>query len=332
MKKIYNLLFLLVTILFLFFVLREVEYSKVYELLKTAKIGYFVLATLCMLISLLFWNLRWQNTMSNFQETNYFFLLITLFAGLFVNTITPGAGVGGEPLRAYLLKKKYGKTTGKFFAGIMADKLIYFLSHSIFLGVSLILAILFFNIPPALKLIFLGIFIITVAGLGIALYLSLRKEKKRNSKRKNYFSRYVFKKFEKIFRLKNYLKKGIRSILGIFRENIKDRKKLSKGIVYSFLLLMFKFISSYFLFLSLGFSVGIITVIVVFSISGLFGDISPIPGGIGIMEGVIFLLFSSQGIPPEISLSIALLNRTILLFYSLVVGGLCLIYSKWKII
>src|SRR3989338_11478116 len=102
MKKRFGILLTLIILILLVYVLKDLNPNEILSLLKQSSPVYFALAFLSVSISFLFWNLRFQNTIRGFvRETNFFFLLKVLMAGILVNTITPGTGIGGEPVRAH---------------------------------------------------------------------------------------------------------------------------------------------------------------------------------------------------------------------------------------
>ena len=86
---------------------------------------------------------------------------------------------------------------------------------------------------------------------------------------------------------------------------------------------------SYFLFLALGVEISIFIVFAVVFIGQIVADFSPIPGGIGLTESTSFLIYSLLGVAPEIALIVALFERIIYYFYTLVIGGLCLVYLRF---
>jgi len=327
MKKRYSLLFSAIVIFFFLYVLRGIEFREVYELFKTINLYYFLAALLCAIASLLFWNLRWQNSLNKLAKVNFFFLLKILFAGLFLNTITPGAGIGGEPLRAYLLREKYHKPMSKFFGAILADKFLHFLAYSGFLIFSLFYILFFFKINVSSKIFFFLLLI----GILVILYITLKiifSKKRIRTKlmvRTLYFFKFIKRRFTNIEIFNNYIDKRSKNIHYQLRSIIGDKKKLIMGIIYSIFFWILRFYMFYFLFLSFGIQVSYVLIIVVVSVSMVFGDISPLPGGVGLLEGVIFLLFSAIGIVPELALSVALLSRVIILFNSIFLGGICLL-------
>ena len=72
-------------------------------------------------------------------------------------------------------------------------------------------------------------------------------------------------------------------------------------------------------------------VLVVVSLGLLIGAISIFPGGIGVVESTMVLLYSTMGINFSAALLVAFLSRMIYYFFSIFVGGLSLIYLRMTI-
>ena len=66
------------------------------------------------------------------------------------------------------------------------------------------------------------------------------------------------------------------------------------------------------------------------TLSYAIGDLSPIPGGIGLVESSMFLLYSAMGVTGSLAITVVLLSRIIYYFYALVLGGLSFAYLKLK--
>jgi glycosyltransferase 2 family protein len=331
MKKRYNLFFGAILILLLFYLLKDIDFGEILKLLGKTNTFWIILSFAAFGFSFLLWNIRFRNSLGKLSNESFWFLLIVLFSGIFVNTITPGSNVGGEPVRAYYLSKKTKNSKSKFLGAILADKLlniIVFLFFVIFAIIFLVFTIgsLFkssmFNILIGIILVCL-VFWIIIKSVG--------KKKSFNFLLRVFYSLKIFrKKFKRISDFERYLKKRIGNTRGAFVETFNGWKKITFGIGISFLVWIFIFLASYFLFFALGIKISFLSVIVVISISYLIGDVSPIPGGIGVVEGSIILLYSGLGISVPLAIAVALLGRAIYYCYALGLGGLSLVYLRLK--
>ncbi|MFW6283639.1 MAG: hypothetical protein ACOC1P_06345, partial [Minisyncoccales bacterium] len=87
MKRGWIFLLIFVIFLLVFNVLKDIDFVRLYELLKNINYIYFGLAFLSCLVSFILWNLRFKNSVSVLvkEKISFFYLLWTLFAGVFIN-------------------------------------------------------------------------------------------------------------------------------------------------------------------------------------------------------------------------------------------------------
>jgi glycosyltransferase 2 family protein len=327
-KKVGAILTAIIIVL-LFFTLKDINFREVYLLLKQIKITYFLLASASYFIFLLIWNIRWKYTMKGFIDAKFFHLLKVLFAGTFLNTITPGTGIGGEPIRAYYLKKKYKKPKTKFLGYILADKTFNLLGFLIYLIFSLISINLVLNIALKPRLISTSAVIIILM-IAILFILAWKHANfKSNWLAKKLFKiRSIKKKFKKREKFKLFVEKRVKNLASSMKDVFKEKKKVYFGIGTSLLSRLFEFLAAYLIFLSLGVEVNFIAVITVVTISTLLGDISPTPGGIGIVEGSMILLYTAVGLPAALAATAALLTRVVYYLLTIGLGGLSLLWLR----
>ncbi|MFH1290842.1 MAG: flippase-like domain-containing protein [Nanoarchaeota archaeon] len=331
MRKRIGIPLIIIIIALLFYTLKDIDFIEAYNLLKQIKPLYFILAILSYFLYFLVWNARWMHTMQGFVKTSYCFLLRVLIAGVFVNTITPGTGIGGEPVRAYYLKKKYKHPKTKFLGYILADKTFNVISFSIFVIFSLVFLFFFLKIPLVSKAIILTILIaVVIAAAVIFLIWKNSRYEMRWLAEKLYKLRAIKKHFTNLAHFEKYLTRKVHNFTHVFKEVITNKNKIYFGIALSILLRLFEYLAAYLVFLSFGADVNFISIIVVVTLSHLLGDISPTPGGIGVVEGSMILLYSAIGIPPALAAVVALLTRVIYYFYTLLLGGLSLLWLKTK--
>lgn len=326
MKKRFGFLISLVVLALLVYVLKDVDFVEAYGLLLRADLFYLILAVAALGGSFLVWNLRWKVSLRSVVDADYFSLLRILMAGIFLNNITPGTGIGGEPLRAYYLKKKYGKSKSKFLGVILADKSFNYAVYLLFLVLSLLFVFVFLDISLNLKIIFQSLLLIVF--IVIVVFMYCRGKRRTDRVLSRIYRTGLFKGFrsKKVFR--EYVRKRVSRLRKVFQKVILDRKTFSIGIALSFVVWVLIFLSSWFLFLSFGERVSFLAVVVVVTIGYLIGDLSPVPGGMGLMEGTMFLMYSSMGISSSLAVVVSLLSRIIYYFFSLIIGGLSLTWLR----
>jgi len=104
---------------------------------------------------------------------------------------------------------------------------------------------------------------------------------------------------------------------------------LSTIFFITFLSLVCEFIRLWFVTAAFGFIINPLDTAIIFSISIIFGLISQIPLGMGVMEGSLSLLLERLGIPLEYSVPIVLVDRMISMYFVLVIGFI-VSYFSWN--
>lgn len=333
MKRKFEIIITIIVALLLFSILKDINFFEVYYLINNLNLLFFAFAFLACLVTFLLWNIRWKNTLESLISPNYWYLLIVLLAGVFINTITPGASTGGEPIRAHFLGKKYNQSKSKIFGSVVADKFFNLAVFLIFVIFSIVFIFIYVEISPRLKIFLETILSSIIISLIIAIFLIWRKTKFNADwiSEKFYRLNSIKKHFKTPEKFKSYINQKISNFTEVFSGIIKNKKKFWFGMFISVIYWLFLYLSSYLLFLSLNTNINFLSLIVVVTLSHLIGDVSPVPGGIGLTEGTMFILYSAIGIPPPIAIVVSLLSRIIYYFFSLLLGGLSLIYLRFAL-
>ena len=329
MKRYIKIFSTIVIFALVIYLLKKINLFEVYALFKRTDPLYFGLAFLFYFISVIIFTLRNTYFLKQIVKPNFLFLLNTTFAGFFVNIITPGSQIGGEPVRAYFIGKRYNKSKSKILGALFADRVVHG-AVSLFFGIfSVLFLIRFIDIPPEFKII-LQIFLFFVSlFIALCIFLNVRKI--------NFDLNVLFRKF-RILRWMNPFrrnKKLLERILKIMRhftksfaKTITHKKTLFAGIGLSLIYWIITYSIPYFLFLSFGIHLSFFFIIIATSLGSIIGDFSPTPGGMGVTEGFMIFLYSVMGVSLPLAITISLLTRFITYFYDLLVGGLNLIYLK----
>lgn len=334
MKKrhLLNFFLILIVLLLTLNVLRGIDFTEVLRLLKNIKVQYFFLAIASLFISYLIIVFRWQNSLRFVKKVPIRKLLILHWAGMFVNTITPGAQTGGEPVRAYFLGKMYKKSKTKFLGAILADKTFNFIIIISILVFSLLALSFFSNIPTQIK-IFLQIVISMIIIIIIILVFIYLKEYHLTFQEylvKTLHRRFLKRRFKKVSDFREYIEKRKNFFFKEYKKPFRNKKRVVFSIFLSLLSWLFVYFASYLIFLSFGIQINYVYILIVYSISEAVGALSPFPGGVGIMEASLILLYSLFSIPVSVALSVTILARFLHYFYALLVGGICLSYLRSK--
>jgi hypothetical protein len=305
------------------YVLWDINFYEVYLLIAKANLFYFFIAVLTMFVSFLVWNFRWTYTFRPVFKGDFGFLLHILFAGAFFNTVTPGAGIGGEPFRAHYLAKKYKKPRSLVFAYVLGDSFFKTAVLAFFIVFSVFFVLIFVKISSHLKLILELVLVFVIVMAAIILYLTFKKSHFKLGVlfKKLYFLRCIKKRFKTQEAFCEYLDTRMETFSKVFKKVVKNRNNLIVGISLSVVYWILHFLVAYFLFLSFDYRVNFLSVIIVFTLGEIIGNLSVAPGGIGVVETSTTLLFSAMGIPLALAFLVSFLTRVINYFFALVIGG-----------
>lgn len=271
-------------------------------IIKTISIPLLILAFTLSLANIGMKVYRWKCLSKYYyKDISWHDASLVSISSLFFANITPGKV--GDLYKAYFMKRKYG---------------MQFLD-----GVSMLFYERFFELT-ILFLVASGIVLIQLKGVTVVvleftmliLFLLLVF----------YFkSDFFIGMVEKIL-VKLPIKKTEASL------NLRIRKMPFPNIVMVFLItlisLILEFIRLWCVVLAFGFLLNPIQLSIFMSLAFIIGLVSQIPLGIGAMEGSLNYFIAAMGIPSATAIAIVLVDRTISMYFALVLG---FIYSKFSL-
>lgn len=327
MKRVWSIFFTLIIVALLGYVVKDINFYEVYLLVSHANLIWFSLAFLSTAGTFVVWNYRWAYMLRRYVRPKYWFLMKVLLAGSFFNTVTPGAGIGGEPFRAHFISQEYRRPKTKVLGYILGDTFFRMASLAVFIVFSVLFVLFFVQIGHTLKLILEGILVFILVSFGVVIFLILKKlDFDFGSLFKIFYKlKFVRGRFGSEKDFVHYLNRKISSFSGIFRKVVKRKENLVMGFLLSFVFWGLNFLCAYLLFLAFGMKVNFLSVIIVFTLGNIIGSISPVPGGVGVVESSMTLLYSAMGIAPSLALLVSFLQRMTYYFFSLFLGGMSLI-------
>jgi uncharacterized protein (TIRG00374 family) len=110
---------------------------------------------------------------------------------------------------------------------------------------------------------------------------------------------------------------------------LNDPKDWLLAIFYASLQHVFLIFALYFIFISLGYTPLIRVLMAGYSVGAAFVVVSPTPNGIGFVEGGLYLVFTSLGIPAPIATSAVIIYRGLTFWIPLFFGFI--VYQRGKI-
>lgn len=329
MKNFWRWILGIITFALVIYLLREVDFAEVWQLIVKANPWYLLLAFLVYGFSVLVLTSRFKYFLDPVTKSSYFFLLKNSLMGFFIGTVTPATQMGGDPIRAHYIGKKYGKSRSEIFGVVLADRFYHALVSFFFVLLSAFFAFTFLPLSHDLRLLLQGIFFLVIfltaiffvggflhkkynlSNWIINLIPSLRKKKVHKKRPRSKWKRIFLEHFGNFSQM--------------FKKELFDKKLAMIGITFSLVYWILGILVSYIMFFAFGTHVSFFLVMLVFNAGILIGEFSPTPGGIGLIEGGTFFIYSLAGISTSLALAVALLSRIIFYFYSLVLGGWSLV-------
>ncbi|MFQ5974913.1 MAG: flippase-like domain-containing protein [Candidatus Hydrothermarchaeales archaeon] len=314
-KKSIAFLFVIGAIIFAILI-KLIGLEDTIRTLKLADKRLFLLATLLQFIILAVRAYRWQYLLEDVGErVGLKDLYVIILAGTFGNNVTPGARVGGEPFKAYLLKKNFGIKARRGFATIVVERIYDFIVLAAMAIISYLYVMSMLDIERRSKFAITAVMIILIlllSGVANAIF----SERIAN----------------KIFHfLPERYKTGLLDAFPTFRENslnlIKNLKLFLSMFSITAILWLLDVARVVILFYSLNYPVSFMEITMVFTLSIFLSTIPFLPGGLGLTEGAMVGLYSAIGIPLVITVIATLLDRIIAYWLMIFMGGIAAVVT-----
>jgi len=323
-----NILFVFIigAIIFTIFI-NQVGPTKLISLMGNVNKPLILLVLIFNILNLIAFTKTWQ--LLTTTEISFFKLFKFYMIGAFISNITPSFGTGGEPVKAMLLGKETGISKAECFAGVLSQRMLNMFP---FLVLSIIgFGLLFFK--PELRLgiwEMLALLFSLLMGIGIfvlLIYFYVRKDKL--SSFVHFAIRFMapfIGLIKKGFDEKAYLEAvedSINSFHGGLQSIHQNKKGILQAVIFSFIGWCFDIMAIYTVFLSLGnTSLHISVLIITYTISMMIGWLPLLfPGGLGITDGTMVVLFVYGGVPLEIAVLATLLYRLASFWFNTILGG-----------
>lgn len=299
--------FLLAIALLVFIFTRfDVHPTEIWAVVQHANLAFFAVGFLVYYAAFVLRGLRWQRLLANVgfaRERGYKIpsipgLIEIIYLSWFVNCIVPAKL--GDAYRSYLLKRAAGISFSRIIGTILAERMIDIV---ILFTLLLASALLTFQgrVPTELNLtIAFGGLLVLVLLVGL---VAMRR-----------FGHVVERLVPGRFREK-YVKLQ-EGTLQSFR-----RRSLPALIGYTAMIWLLEGGRLFFVTRSLDTHIDLAVVIFIALASSLLTTLPLTPGGVGLVEGAVFVVLRTVGVDDATALSIALLDRLIN-YWSIVAGGI----------
>lgn len=234
------------------------------------------------------------------RDPGFFLALYSVrLAGEAFNIATPTASMGGEPVKAYLLRPRVPLQDG--LASVIVDKTSVVLAQGSFLFVGLALALALFPLPAALFYTMTGLLVAEALGVGGFVVAQLSGVFGGGLKFLNRMG------LDWAARHADTLDGLDRSVATFYRQH---RKRLGFSILFHFLGWLLGSLEVYLVLHFLGFPVSVVTALVIEAFASAIKFAAfMIPAGLGALEGGNMAVFAAFGLGAGLGLALTLIRR-----------------------
>ncbi len=285
--------------------------DDVLRALEEANKIYVLVAIGIQLVVMSLWDIKWSILARGLDvKLKRLPLFAMLLVGLALNNLTPSGRGGGEPVRAYLLSRSSGSDFRDTFASVMADKLFDTFPFTILAFVAMTYLVFTINLTTAMMATLLFAIAVCVVLLGFVIYVCFNQALGVKT------VRWIFRQLRRFIKrdLDEYEERTLEILLG-FQESLaflmKNRAIFIRAITIAFIVWFLEIMRVYVVFLSFDVNVALGMVAAVFLISTIVGMIPLLPGGVGIVDAMMILIYSMAGITPFIATAATLIERLI---------------------
>lgn len=285
--------------------------SQTVEAMKRSRKPLLLLAVSLQFLNVLIIAVRWRYLLEKVGSRIPLNALFTVvLAGNFMNNITPGARVGGEAYRAYLINRRFGVHAGEGIATILVERLFDFAVLFAFFIASYLYLAFTGEMSRAERTALSGVLLATTV-LFILFALLMKKEELLIG---------FFNRFPGVVRAK------LLEALQVFRISssglIRQRGIPAVMVLLTVLLWATEVIRPFFVFLALGVKVPFVAVALVTIVTMFVSAVPLFPGGLGVAEGTMLATYASLGIPTEVLAVVIVVDRAISYWLLTGAGGL----------
>jgi uncharacterized protein (TIRG00374 family) len=277
------------------------DLALVAEQFKNFKTEFLFLIMPLIFSSWLILYLRWAILLKNYNIKIPIKKNIMIYLAGFALAISPAKS--GELIKSVILKEKFNIPH----------------SHS----VPIIAMERFYDVIGTLVIVILGLWFLGISYVSLVIAASLILVFIFCM----VYSNKIFNKFLKILGRFRSLKKFTGHLISS-QQIIKESSKGKIAVISSLLTISYRLVESFAIyFVLLGFSIDALhylKIVATYSLSIIAGNVSFVPGGLGVTEGSLAGLFSLQGLSLSTSIALAIASRLFTLWFGVFVGFVCL--------
>ncbi len=313
---------LIAGIVLIFIFIQFVGYREFIDLLKRSNPLYLCLALVFQLLNLFFEAYKWKPLLESLKPNVSMRNVFTAtMIGIFFNNVTPSAKTGGEPMKTFLISKDENiSPVENVFATVTADRFIEALPFFVLAIFSVMYVNLFYSVGWATISLLSFVIIIYISILLVATYVCFNKKAGEKVVFKSL--RFIGRFSKRINKYEDLALSMVENFHQQFQLILRSKDSLYKSITASVIMWACWILRTYFVFLALGRPLNPLLVALVSTISLLVGLIPLLPGGVGIVEVTMTVLYASLKVGKNIALTATILDRILSFWFVLVFAGI----------
>jgi len=294
------------------------DFHQMFEALRSGNRLLIAAAIAIYFLSVGLWAIRWQVALSFLDyRISFGIRYLVLCAAIFLNNITPGARVGGDPFgRVYMVHGLEKMSYSSGMASAIGERAL-----TPFVVVSFLMAGLLLQFgQESLHLALLLIVAWILAALGTIFGPRLFFKKRVAVKGLNSIISHVLGWFGRHGNAQEIIE-GIDTFYSSSYATIDKWKKVLLIGSLSLLLGVIDVFRLYVVFLALGYHAKISVLLVASSLPTIVGIIPFLPGGLVLIEGSLISVLTAFGVPLDLAMAATVIERGISFILSTIVGG-----------
>ncbi len=322
-KKAFYILLFMAQICFLLLLLHFIDLTAIISTLTLADPLLILFVFFLEIFTLVVWTLRWKvlvDQLGNPCTLGNIFQAILI--GSFFNNITPAVRSGGEPIRAYVLTRRYGIPFRSCFGTVLGERIIETIPFIVLIAIGFFLSAIL--VRPDIAASLLGILAFFVWVFVTIVYTISRESISTK------FGLVLFRVIGdkrwidqlKDFRLSTMLAWS-------------DKKIFNLIVGFSTVYWSIELLKHYVIFRAIGFEVSIVYVIIAYIIIRTSGLV-PVPGGLGVIEGASIGVYVLLGVPTAVAATQTIIYRFFSFWFISLIGmistvqfGFQEIFERW---
>jgi uncharacterized protein (TIRG00374 family) len=298
-----------------------VGFGNVVSQFGKTNLYYYTAAFLAVLTSILFFSLAWRRLLANLSikiKMRQAFLFV--YAGMFVDSLVPEpANISGDLVKAYLVSKVTGESSGKTTASVIGHKMLGIVITTGNLIAGLVLLAFNYYLLNGILIFIIVVLILLASSLGILYYISTEPQAARRVL-------YGIIRMLSFFLRGRWDSEDLRAradkLQSAFHEGFQtlaaNPKALIKPTLLSIVSWAFDVSAIFLVFASIGYSVSADKVLIVYALTGALQSMGI--SFVGVTEVIMSALYTILSIPLAVSLTATLLTRFITFWFRLLIA------------